>query len=173
MRAFCEIRTLYLIFLSFFYNSHSHPEIKALLGLVFECPTCWAGRMSHRSQVSQWLHHKSHTHTQTQDTLILIFFSCPTQFIESRRSFISLMIDEDEDHNSYVAMALHFGVRMTCQGHTPRIMVLPKSGNYVHLWCWSTSSIFQKSVSKHPHCRIRMNLGFTTFPLGPQHTHPG
>jgi hypothetical protein len=45
----------------------------------------------------------------------------------------------------------------------------------VHLWCWSTSSIFQKSVSKHAHCRIRkwMNLGFTTSPLGPQHTHAG
>jgi hypothetical protein len=33
------------------------------------------------------------------------------------------MIDEDEDDNSNVAMALHFGVRLTCQGHTPRIMV--------------------------------------------------
>jgi hypothetical protein len=64
------------------------------------------------------------------------------------------MIDEDEDDNSNVAMALHFGVRLTCQGPTLRIMVLTKSGNYVHLWCWSTSSIFQKSVSKHPHCRI-------------------
>jgi hypothetical protein len=65
-------------------------------------------------------------------------------------------------------MALHFGVSLTCQGHTPRIMLLTKSGNYVHLWCWSTYSIFQKSVSKHPHCRIRkwMNLGFTTSPLG-------
>jgi hypothetical protein len=33
--------------------------------------------------------------------------------------FISLMIDDDEDDKSYVAMALHFGVRLTCQGHTP------------------------------------------------------
>jgi hypothetical protein len=38
------------------------------------------------------------------------------------------MVDEDEDDNSNVAMALHFGVRLTCQGHTPRIMVLTKSG---------------------------------------------
>jgi hypothetical protein len=100
------------------------------------------------------------------------FFCCQTQFL-CRTIFISLMIDEDD--NSYVAMALRFGVRLTCQEHTPRIMVLTKSGNYVHLWCWSTSSIFLKSVSKHPHCRIRkwMNLGFTTSPLGPQYTHPG
>jgi hypothetical protein len=38
--------------------------------------------------------------------------------------FIYLMIDEDEDVNSNAAMTLHFGVRLTCQGHTPRIMVL-------------------------------------------------
>jgi hypothetical protein len=71
-------------------------------------------------------------------------------------------------------MALHFGVRLTCQGHTPRIMALTKSGNYVHLGCWSTSSIFHKSVSKHPHCRIQkwMNLGYSTSPLGPQLTRP-
>jgi hypothetical protein len=56
----------------------------------------------------------------------------PDSFLLSRTIFIYLMIDEDEDDNSYVAMALHFGVRLTCQGHTPRIMVLTKSGNYVH-----------------------------------------
>jgi hypothetical protein len=28
-----------------------------------------------------------------------------------------------------------WGVRLTCQGHTSRIMVLTTSGNYVHLWC--------------------------------------
>jgi hypothetical protein len=72
------------------------------------------------------------------------FLCCLTQFVESD-NFFSLMIDEDEDDNSNAAMALHFGVRLTCQGHTPRIMVLTKSGNYVHLLCWSTSSIFQKS----------------------------
>jgi hypothetical protein len=42
-----------------------------------------------------------------------------------------LMIDEDD--NSYVAMALHYGVRLTCQGHSPRIKVILMSGNYVHL----------------------------------------
>jgi hypothetical protein len=30
------------------------------------------------------------------------------------------------------AMALHFGVRLTCQGHTPQSMVLTKSGNYMY-----------------------------------------
>jgi hypothetical protein len=44
-----------------------------------------------------------------------------------------LMIDDDEDDKSYVAMALHFGVILTCQGHTPRIKELPKSGNYVRM----------------------------------------
>jgi hypothetical protein len=36
-----------------------------------------------------------------------------------RTIFICLMIDEDEDDTSYVAMMLYFGVRLTCQGHTP------------------------------------------------------
>jgi hypothetical protein len=54
-----------------------------------------------------------------------------------------LMMDENEDNYTYVAMVFTCGLRLTCQGHTPRIKVLPKSGNYVHLWCWSTSSIFQ------------------------------
>jgi hypothetical protein len=44
--------------------------------------------------------------------------------------FISLMIDDDdEDDNSYVAKVLHFRERLTCQGHTPPIKVLTKSGN--------------------------------------------
>jgi hypothetical protein len=41
------------------------------------------------------------------------FFFCPTQFL-CQTIFIALMIDEDEDDNSYVTMALHFGVRLTC-----------------------------------------------------------
>jgi hypothetical protein len=94
--------------------------------------------------------------------VVNIFFSFYPILFLCRTIFISLIIDEDEDDNSYVAMALHFEVRLTCQGHTPRIMVLTKYRELiVQLWCWSTSSIFHKSVSKHAHCRIRKwkNLG--------------
>jgi hypothetical protein len=70
--------------------------------------------------------------------------------------------DEDEDDNSNVAMALQFGVRLTYSTN--------HGVNQVR------ELFFKKSLSKHPHCRIRkwMSLGFTTSPLGdPQHTHPG
>jgi hypothetical protein len=43
------------------------------------------------------------------------FFAARLSFVFVSDNFlISLMIDEDEDDNSYVAMALHFGVRLTC-----------------------------------------------------------
>jgi hypothetical protein len=60
------------------------------------------------------------------------FRCCLTQFL-CQTIFISLIVDEDENDYSYVAMKLQFGVRLTCHGHTPQIMVLTKSGNYVHL----------------------------------------
>jgi hypothetical protein len=65
------------------------------------------------------------------------------QFVESDNCYFFDDFDEDET----------MGTMYTCGVGQP-------------------SSIFQKSVSKHPHCHIRkwMNLGFTTFPLG-QHMH--
>jgi hypothetical protein len=62
---------------------------------------------------------------------VVDFFLQATQFLCQTFFFLSLTINEDEDISYiYVAMAVHFEVRLTCQGHTPRIIVLNKSRNY-------------------------------------------
>jgi hypothetical protein len=54
-----------------------------------------------RRRFSGWI-------TCGDDDAVDFLFCCPTHFVELNKFFVSLMIDEDEDDNSYVTMALTF-----------------------------------------------------------------
>jgi hypothetical protein len=92
-----------------------------------------------------------------------LFFSFAARIsVLSRTILISLMIDEDEDDISNIAMVLHFGVRLTCQGHIPRIMAF----NQVRELCTPVVSVdifhFPEICEQAP--SLWMNLGFLQPP---------